>query len=72
MATGSQILTTPCSCFDPENVVVSAGGTTNVVLFHDFVTIINGGIGQTWQLQIVNVGEVLKKDGTPYPIGQNP
>ena len=60
----------PCSCFDPQNVVVSANGNTNVKLFHDFVVISNGGIGQTWQLDKINSGTVLQEDGTPFPIGQ--
>ncbi len=61
----------PCSCFDPQNVVESlSGNNTNVKLFHDFVVITNGGIGQTWQLNKINTGAVLQKDGTPFPIGE--
>ena len=67
---GSPDILDPCSCFDPQNVIVSANGNTNVKLFHDFVVITNGGIGQTWQLDNINAGAVLQKDGTPFPIGQ--
>lgn len=57
-------ITDPCDCFDPENVVIAGNNTRTVQYFHDFVTITNGGIGQTWVLDMVNSGEVLNKDGT--------
>ncbi len=68
---GNPDILDPCSCFDPQNVVENLpGNNTNVKLFHDFVVITNGGIGQTWQLDKINSGAVLQKDGTPFPIGQ--
>lgn len=58
-------ITDPCSCEDPENVLIG----DRVDLFHDVVTITNGGIGETWRLEVVFSGGFLKKDGTPYDAG---
>ena len=64
---GNLDITDPCDCFDPENVVVANGANRSVTYFHDFVTITNGGIGQTWVLDAVNSGEVLMNNGNPIP-----
>lgn len=65
---GTPDITDPCNCFDPQNVRKSADGQTKVTLFHDFVIIHNGGIGQAWVLDVINAGAVLQKDGTPFSI----
>ncbi len=65
---GQADIADPCNCFDPENVVVENGSNRSVTFFHDFVTITNGGVGQTWVLATVNSGEVLMNNGSPIPM----
>ncbi len=63
---GNPDIADPCSCFDPQNVAGSANGS--ITLFHDIITLTNGGIGQTWVLNTVNSGGFLMQDGTPFPL----
>lgn len=64
---GTPDITDPCSCIDSRNIKESINGQTRVKLFHDVVNIQNGGIGQTWLLDTVNLGAILHKNGTPIP-----
>lgn len=66
---GNPDIADPCNCFDPENILLGSPNShsTKLKLFHDFVTISNGGIDQIWVLDVVNSGAVLKKDSTIIP-----